>query len=154
MLRGGGLQAAKGAVLGLLQSAYLARSRVALLQCAGTQPHWQLLLARAPKHAAQWLSQLSAGGGTPLRAALEVACQAIAHAQQRHSTQPQRLIVLSDGRTREALQGLQPRCATLWIDSELAPVALGRGRELAQQISAQYVHVLDLPMAVTSSQSE
>lgn len=154
MLRGGGLQAANGALLGLLQSAYLARSRVALLQCAGTQPRWQTLLARAPKHAAHWLAQCSAGGGTPLRAALELACQAIAQAQQRHSTQPQRLVVLSDGRTRETLHGLQPRCSSLWIDSELAPVALGQGRALAQQIGAQYVHILDLPVAVTSSVSE
>ena len=35
-------------------------------------------------------------------------------------------------------------CPTLLIDSERAPIRLGRGRELARQLGADYQHIDDL----------
>lgn len=145
-LRGGGLSAAKGVVSALLEECYQRRALVGLVQVSGREPTMRLLPRRAPAHTAALLHALQGGGGTPLRAGLAQALMLLARQTRRDPGQQQTLILLTDGRTRQALADLRPSCRTLLVDMERGPVALGRGRQLAHSLGAEYVALDALPM--------
>jgi magnesium chelatase subunit D len=101
------LASAKGALLGLLETAYRKRDRVALIVCAGLQAILAVPPTRSARVAQRRLHGLPAAGRTPLAAGLEVARQ-LALREQRRSSQAISIILLSDGRCNVPHHGLNP----------------------------------------------
>ncbi|MFJ4348452.1 VWA domain-containing protein [Pseudomonas sp. NPDC089401] len=135
------LAQAKGLLAELFDQAYRQRARLALVTASGGVPQWQRHGLKASAALQPWLKALGAGGGTPLIAALEQARRWLQARQQAHPHEPQRCLVLTDGRLQR-WNAVQPMpCATLLIDMELAPVRLGRARQLAMQLQADYQHL-------------
>lgn len=143
--RHGALGKAKGLLAEMLAAARKQRVRVVMLEAAGTQPQW-LGQGRLASAALQdWLSGLGAGGGTPLVPALQEAAAWQARRQGLHPAENHRLWVITDGRIREWPALAPSACPALLIDIESAPVRIGRARQLAQALGAQYHHIDTLP---------
>jgi len=135
------LTQAKGLLAGLFDEAYRQRARLALLTASGDKPQWQRHGLKASAALQPWLQALGAGGGTPLPAALEEARRWLLARGKRLPLETQRCLVLTDGRLRQEAQ-LQPLpCSTLLVDMEMAPVRVGRARQLAEQLHAEYRHI-------------
>ncbi|WP_256584002.1 VWA domain-containing protein [Pseudomonas sp. SDI] len=135
------LSQAKGLLAGFFDQAYRERARLALLTASGTQPRWQQHGLKASAALQPWLAQLGAGGGTPLLAALEEARQWLLVRQKRYPDEQQRCLVMTDGRLK-AWEGVLPLpCSSLLIDMERAPIRLGRARQLAAALNADYRHL-------------
>jgi magnesium chelatase subunit ChlD-like protein len=145
MLRSGALAIAKGIAGALTAQAAAAGARVALISFAGGTARSRLD-SRAPSIASA-IGELGGGGGTPLRSAL---CKALALCQRpelAERTVEKRLWLLSDGRSREAVTDLRSRSSNLElhvVDCERGAVRLGRARELAAALNAEYRHVDEL----------
>ncbi|WP_225933084.1 vWA domain-containing protein [Pseudomonas maumuensis] len=135
------LAQAKGLLAGLFDEAYRQRARLALLTASGDKPQWQRHGLKASAALQPWLQALGAGGGTPLLAALEEARHWLLVRGKRFPQETQRCLVLTDGRLqhREHLQPLP--CSTLLVDMETAAVRVGRARQLAEQLHADYRHI-------------
>ncbi|MFK0310628.1 VWA domain-containing protein [Pseudomonas sp. NPDC090233] len=135
------LAQSKGMLAELFDQAYRQRARLALLTASGGAPQWQRHGLKASASLQPWLNALGAGGGTPLLAALG---QARRWLQARQKAQPhelQRCLVFTDGRLQR-WSAVQPMpCATVLVDMELAPVRLGRARQLAMELQADYQHL-------------
>jgi magnesium chelatase subunit ChlD-like protein len=139
--RGGALSQAKGLLAEVFDDAYRRRTRLALLTASGATPRWQHQGLKASNALKPWLDALGAGGGTPLRQALEQAGQWLAQRRKRYPAEQQRVLLLTDGRV-QAMPGLTPfECQSLLVDVETGPIRLGRARRLAEQLGADYQHI-------------
>ena len=128
----------KGLLAQLFDQAYRQRARLALLTASGGTPQWQRQGLKASAALQPWLQALGAGGGTPLIAALKQAQQWLQARRKAHPDEVQRCLVFTDGRLKQ-WEPLRPMpCATVLVDMELAPIRLGRARQLAQQLKADY----------------
>ncbi|WP_449432855.1 vWA domain-containing protein [Pseudomonas putida] len=131
----------KGLLAELFDQAYRQRARLALVTASGSAPQWQRHGLKASAALQPWLQALGAGGGTPLLGALEQARQWLQARRKAHPQETQRCLVFTDGRLQR-WDALQPMpCATLLVDMELAPIRLGRARQLAEQLQADYQHL-------------
>ncbi|MBK5534870.1 VWA domain-containing protein [Pseudomonas sp. TH08] len=138
------LSDAKGLLAQLFDDAYRQRARLALLTASGTAPKWQVQGLKASSGLRAWLDALGAGGGTPLVAALAQAQQWLTARRKRLPAEQQRLLVVTDGRLK-AWSGLPLLdCPGLLIDIERGPIRLGRARDLAGALAADYRHIDDL----------
>ncbi|MFJ7312043.1 VWA domain-containing protein [Pseudomonas sp. NPDC098747] len=138
------LSDAKGLLAQLFDDAYRQRARLALLTASGAAPKWQVQGLKASRDLRTWLDGLGAGGGTPLVAALSQAQQWLTVRRKRFPAEQQRLLVVTDGRLK-AWSGLQPlECPGLLIDIERGPIRLGRAKDLAGALDADYRHIDDL----------
>lgn len=142
--RHGALSRAKGVLAELFDSAYRQRVRLAVLQAGGREAQWLWQGRKASAELHRWLQELGAGGGTPLLDALQQANDWLLRRQRAKPSERQRLLILTDGRLRD-LPPLAPLpCPTLLLDTERAPIRLGRARQLAQALQADYQHIDDL----------
>lgn len=145
------METVKASVLGLLQDAYQRRDQVAVIAFRGERAELVLAPTRQVEQAERALTELPTGGRTPLAHALQLAAQTLL-AQQ--DTLTPLLVVLSDGRANIALDERQdPWHEALALAAELAArgtpalvldterdwVRLGRARELAQALQAEYL---------------
>jgi Mg-chelatase subunit ChlD len=146
MLRDQSLVAAKGVLASLMEIAYVRRVRVGLMQFAGQGVREIGPPQRAPKQVCGWLAGILGGGGTPLRQGLETAIRVLERERKRFPREQQTLILLTDGRSRDALDGIQIPCRTLVIDTERGPIRLGRCRQLASALNAEYLALDSLPL--------
>nr|WP_248919854.1 VWA domain-containing protein [Pseudomonas entomophila] len=135
------LAQAKGLLAELFDQAYRQRARLALLTASGNRPHWQRHGLKASAALQPWLQGLGAGGGTPLFAALEEARHWLLARRKRLPQEVQRCLILTDGRLRQWATPQPLPCATLLVDMELAAVRVGRARQLAEQLHAEYRHI-------------
>ncbi|KTC37846.1 magnesium chelatase [Pseudomonas sp. ABAC61] len=135
------LSDAKGLLAQLFDDAYRQRARLALLTASGRAPSWQVQGLKASRDLRHWLDDLGAGGGTPLSQALVEAGRWLEQRQRRLPAEQQRVLLITDGRlkTLPSAQGLN--CPTLLLDIERGPIRLGRARELAQRLGADYHHI-------------
>jgi magnesium chelatase subunit ChlD-like protein len=136
--RHGALSRAKGLLGQFFEQAYRQRARLAVLHAGGQQARWLWQGQKASAELRAWLQQLGAGGGTPLPDALHQAADWLARRQRQKPGEHQRLLILTDGRLR-AWPTLAPLpCPALLVDIESGPVRLGRGRQLAAELGAEY----------------
>ncbi|WP_210643892.1 VWA domain-containing protein [Pseudomonas sp. Tri1] len=131
----------KGLLAQLFDDAYRQRARLALLTASGTLPNWQVQGLRASAGLRSWLDGLGAGGGTPLLAALNEAGRWLMARRKRFPAEQQRVLVMTDGRVKEGLALPSMDCPCLLIDIERGPIRLGRARQLAGQLGAEYRHI-------------
>ncbi|MCF4996417.1 VWA domain-containing protein [Pseudomonas syringae] len=138
------LSDAKGLLAQLFDDAYRQRARLALLTASGATPNWQIQGLKAANGLRVWLEGLGAGGGTPLLAALSQAAQWLTTRRKRFPAEQQRLLLITDGRLKD-LSGLSAlECPGLLIDIERGPIRLGRARQLAGVLEADYRHIDDV----------
>ncbi|MBB1489433.1 ATP-binding protein [Oceanospirillum sediminis] len=142
--KSGRLAKAKAILLAIAQEAYLKRQQLAVLGFGNETTTVLLPRKRAPKELNQWVEALTAGGGTPLRQAIEDATAYLKQAIQRQPGLHSRCYLLTDGRSTCSLQDLELPGETVLIDTEQSVVKRGRGQELAQQLGAQYLPVAQL----------
>ncbi|KIY19011.1 VWA domain-containing protein [Pseudomonas amygdali pv. lachrymans] len=138
------LSQAKGLLSQLFDDAYRRRARLALLTASGDTPRWQHQGLKASSALSPWLDALGAGGGTPLSAALQQAGEWLAKRQKRYPAEQQRVLVLTDGRIKQLPVLPAFNCASVLIDIEKGPIRLGRARELASSLGADYQHIDEL----------
>lgn len=154
----GRLAQAKGALIGLLQTAYVRRDSVALISFRGESAEVLLPPTRSVAAARRLVDALPAGGGTPVAAGLLSALE-LARTAQRRSRQQVLLVILTDGRANVGLRAGKDRGAIAaelsHIASELlsegitsvvldtAPKFVSRGEacELAEILRARYVYL-------------
>ncbi|WP_256587660.1 VWA domain-containing protein [Pseudomonas sp. Irchel 3E13] len=141
------LSRAKGLLASFFDQAYRARARLALLTASGTAPRWQRHGLKASAALQPWLAELGAGGGTPLLAALQEARQWLVRRQKQFPGEQQRCLLLTDGRLSKSAALVPLPCASVLIDMESGPVRLGRARQLAEQLQADYWHMDQLDSA-------
>jgi len=145
MLGSGALRQAKGLVRALAARAGRERSPLALVSFGGVDARLELISERASISFDAALLALSAGGGTPLRRALELSielCSGVPAAPQ-----PPRLFLFTDGRSREAVDDLAAACRSIdlvIIDCERGPLRLGRARRVASALAGLLAHIDDL----------
>lgn len=155
------LAEAKGAVELLLQQSYARRDSVCIVAFRGAQAQLLLPATRSLVRAKRAMTGLPGGGGTPLAAALKMACEQAAQLKRQGVTPI--LVVLSDGRANVSLQGLGGRAQAqadaqvwvrqwqqsghraLWIDTSVQADA--QTQALACLMGAQY-----LPMPQVQAQ--
>jgi Mg-chelatase subunit ChlD len=142
MLRGGALAAAKGVARSLLNAPGSARTELALIAFSGAQASACIARASGPRLDRAG-DQLGAGGGTPLRRAL-IDALALGRRADRRGATTKRLVLFTDGRTREPTSDLRPlrdAFEVSVIDCERTRVRLGRARAIAHELDARYAHI-------------
>ncbi|YCH24046.1 VWA domain-containing protein [Pseudomonas sp. D1-3] len=143
--RHGALSKAKGLLAEMFERAYRARARIAMIDAHGAQPQWHWQGQKASAALQQWLSELGAGGGSPLIPALQQARDWLQRRQRLKPGEAQRLLVITDGRLREWPALPASPCPATLVDIECAPIRLGRAVQLAGELGADYCHIEALP---------
>jgi magnesium chelatase subunit D len=148
------MEAVKGAVLSLLTDAYQQRDEVSVISFRGESAQLLLSPTRSVDLAERNLRELPTGGRTPLPHALSVALETL-----EKTSMPPLLVLLSDGKANVALtDGNDPwqeslRFAgllaergvpALVLDTETGYLRLGKARQLAQAIGAEYLTLEEL----------
>jgi len=128
-----------GIVKGLCSSAYTKRNHFAVTHFGNNNVLTLFNPRRAPKNIEKDLIKLNAGGGTPLRKGLLSARQTLNKLQKEYSSQT--LYVFTDGRSREQVDDLIMPCKTVVIDTEKNTIALGKCKQLAKHLNAEYIHM-------------
>ena len=146
----GALSKAKGLLSEVFEQARRQRARLALLHATGRQAQWLWQGQKASAALQQWLAELGAGGGTPLFDALQQAADWQARRQRLHPGETQRLLIITDGRLRDWSALAPSACPALLVDIESAPIRLGRARQLATELGADYRHIDSLPLLAGS----
>jgi len=144
------VEAATGAVLGLLADAYLRRDRVSMLTFRGDSAEVVLPPTASVELARTRLAELPTGGVTPLAEGITAAL-AIA---RRAATDgwPPLVVLVTDGRAtgHEAAAKRAEAAAAdvaaanldvIVVDAEDGPTRLGLARQLATTMGARYVHL-------------
>jgi magnesium chelatase subunit D len=147
------MELVKGAVLGLLQSAYEQRDEVSVIAFRGPQAELLLSPTGSVELADRALRVLPTGGRTPLAHALVVAGEVFRRACSARTAGPALLVLLSDGKANVPLpdtagdpwqQALlvarelaSAGLSALVLDSDAGFVRLGRAAELAQALGAE-----------------
>ncbi len=129
---------AKGLVDRLARQAYAAREQIVVLGFGNDGVTSILPRRRAPKALRERLDAADGGGGTPLRDAVLRAARLIRQWRRQDTGLHVRTYLITDGRTRQSLDGLPPLGDCIVVDTEQAAVKRGRGALLAQQLGALY----------------
>jgi magnesium chelatase subunit D len=147
------MELVKGAVLGLLRSAYEQRDEVGVIAFRGPEAELVLPLTRSVDLAERALRLLPTGGRTPLPHALVMAGEVIGRTRRATPDVPSLLVLLSDGKANVRLPGtagdpwqqalLAARevaadgVPALVLDADAGYVRMGRAAELAQALAAE-----------------
>uniref|UniRef100_A0A7S4EHT7 Magnesium-chelatase subunit ChlD, chloroplastic n=1 Tax=Pseudo-nitzschia australis TaxID=44445 RepID=A0A7S4EHT7_9STRA len=158
------METIKGAVLALLTDAYQQRDRVGVIAFRGPRAEVLLPPTRSVELAEKQLQRLPTGGRTPLAHALSLTHETIHRVCRNEPDQAILLIVLSDGKANvplpddsssvsgsawEQTEHMAVRLSslavpTLFIDTDAGHVRVGRGKELAELLCADYLQLEDL----------
>ena len=143
---------AKGVLATITQQAYLKREQIAVFGFGNNAISPLMARVRAPKQIEDWLAQISAAGGTPIREGVEKVAEYCRVIKQQHSELAMRIYIISDGRSRASLQAIKFPGECVWVDTEQASVPRGRGKTFARQLGAIYVSLQDLLFQSKQSQ--
>lgn len=157
------MEAVKGAVLALLNDAYQQRDRVGVIAVRGPSAEILLEPTTSVELAERKLRRLPTGGRTPLAHALVLAHDTIHKSSSNESETVVLLVVLSDGKANVPLPGSSASggdawaqteqaaatlsskgVPTLFLDTDAGLVRVGRGKELADLLRADYLRLEDL----------
>jgi len=137
------LSLAKGLLAGVFDDAYRQRARLALLTASGNDARWQHQGLKASAALQPWLDALGAGGGTPLAEAINQAAEWSAVRHKRYPAEQQRVLIVTDGRVKHVPPLAPFSGPVLLVDIERGPIRLGRARDIARQLDADYRHLDD-----------
>jgi len=137
-LGGRRLGRAKGLVERLGRQAYAAREQLAVLGFGNDGVTELVPRRRAPKALPGRLEAAGGGGGTPLREAIQHAARLIRRWRRQDAGLRVRTYLITDGRTRQPLDGLPSLGECVVVDTEEAAVKRGRGARIAAQLGARY----------------
>ncbi len=138
---------AKGALIRLLEKAYVRRDRVALISFRGDRAAVLLPPSRSIELARRLLDGLAVGGGTPLAAGLKAALEL---AKQQTDASRTLAVLLTDGRANVgAAEELERACAalrdknmaSLVIDHRDRFAAAGETERLARLLAGRHVYL-------------
>ena len=132
---------AKGLILEVAKQAYLKREQLAIIEFGNDQVTEIMPKLQAPKDIESILDGLSAGGGTPMRQALEVTQSIIKKWKQSQPNLLVRNYLVTDGRTTDSMQGINLLDETVVVDIERSSVKRGRGQQIADTINAGYFNL-------------
>jgi magnesium chelatase subunit D len=135
---------AKGLVLQISKQAYLSREQLSILGFGNDQLDDILPRVRAPKTILNRLNQVTSGGGTPIKEALVHAEHYLLNLLRKIPQLAIKCYLITDGRTRQNIEGLTLPGQCTVIDIETSGVKRGRARDIAQTLGARY---LTLPVA-------
>ncbi len=155
------MEAVKGAVLALLQDAYQQRDRVGVISFRGPKADVLLEATNSVELAEKKLRRLATGGRTPLAHALALAQDTFQQVLLQNPEQAMLLIILSDGKanvplstdpsgdawkqTEQTASSLASLAIpTLFLDTDVGHVRVGRGKELAEILAGDYLILEDL----------
>ncbi len=154
------MEEAKGAVLSLLQDAYLKRDKVGLIAFRGQEAEELLPPTRSIDLARRLLAELPTGGRTPLAAGLAQAYEVARRQLLRDPCAIPMLVIVTDGRANASQNNEDPLAETarlasgIGLDMRLHPIVvdveqdgmvnLGLARRLAGQMNAHYFRMADL----------
>jgi magnesium chelatase subunit D len=165
---------AKGALIGLLQRAYLHRDSVALVSLRGDEARVLLAPTRSVEVARRLVDRMPGGGGTPIAKGLVCALEVARQARRRQSCNAL-LVLFTDGRANIGLRSvheIEPAARGALIEDELKQIgavlraegvravvvdtksrfiASGEARELAETLGAGYCY---LPLRQSKAISE
>lgn len=121
---------------------------IALLCFGNQQVEWLISASKASFNISKVLSSIQAGGGTPLGEALDEIQNYILKRQTSNTLEKQTLFLISDGRSRDNLDYLQLgkniETDIYVLDSEKSEIKLGKAKQLARTLNANYVNLADL----------
>lgn len=140
-LSGNQFSKAKGLILEVAKQAYLKREQLAIIEFGNDQVTEVIPKLQAPKDIESILDGLSAGGGTPLRQALEVTQSIIKKWKQSQPNLLVRNYLVTDGRTTDSMQGINLLDETVVVDIERSSVKRGRSQQIADTINAGYFNL-------------
>ncbi|ALM52052.1 AAA family ATPase [Halomonas huangheensis] len=129
---------AKGLVEALARQAYAAREQMAVLGFGNDDVSTLMTRRRAPAQLVKRLDTLRAGGGTPLRAAVQRAVNMIQQWRRQQPGLHVRTYLITDGRTRESVGDLPPLGDCIVVDTEQSSVKRGQAERIARQLDACY----------------
>ncbi len=128
----------------IYQQSYLQRHQFGLIGFGNNQVHWLIKPKRATQSAADHLSELPTGGGTPLALAIDMVDQVYQQSLKQPKKANLQIYLMTDGITRQTLPEVDWHCPTQVIDIERSRVRLGKARLLANALKADYCHIDDL----------
>lgn len=150
------MTAVKGAILSLLQDAYEKRDRIGMIAFRNNEAELILPVTRSIEAASKQLRDIPTGGKTPLADGLAKAYNVLHSEKRRNNDTLPVMIIVTDGRANESSIGLSAY-ADIWnecleaakliraagirslvLDTEQGFVKLGRSRELADALGAEY----------------
>lgn len=150
------MTAVKGAILSLLQDAYEKRDRIGMIAFRNNEAELILPVTRSIEAASKQLRDIPTGGKTPLADGLAKAYKVLHSEKRRNNDTLPVMIIVTDGRANEGSIGLSAY-ADIWnecleaakliraagirslvLDTEQGFVKLGRSRELADALGAEY----------------
>ena len=121
---------------------------IALLCFGNQQIKWLIPASKAPFNISEILSSIQAGGGTPLGEALNEIQHYLLKRQTSNTLEEQKLFLISDGRSRDNVDHLELgkdiEVDTYVLDSENSEIKLGKAKQLAHTLNANYVNLADL----------
>jgi magnesium chelatase subunit D len=149
------MEAAKGAVLDLLQDAYKRRDRVGLVSFRGDSAEVLLVPTSSVELAQMRLRKMETGGATPLAAGIERAMELLTAELRRDPKTVPWMVLVTDGRANVGLSGglgsedaraMAARLGetgihTLVLDTTEGLAATSAARELARAAGAEYVRL-------------
>ncbi len=153
------MQAAKGAILALLTSAYQNRDRVALVAFRNRQAEVVLTPTSSVLLARERLRRLAIGGATPFADGLQQAWQLVGNERQKNPGLQPLLVIVSDGEANVPLATgadvfheltdlaekiRKERIASIVIDSGTGPFGSDNLCRLATALGAPYRRVREL----------
>lgn len=146
-LSGQGLSQAKGVLKILSQHSYQKRRQLGIVTFGNERVSTLLHPQRAPYDIQDKLDSIRAGGGTPAIAAFNYAENLLNRQRYRHLECS--IFLVTDGRLDKsaAQHALWSAYPVTIVDIESSRIKLEQSKQLAEQTSAQYVHVSNLPPA-------
>lgn len=130
---------AKGVVIQISRQAYLAREQLSILGFGNDQLTNILPRVRAPKHIKNCLNEVSSGGGTPFKEALERAEKFLLKLLRKMPEMAIKCYLITDGRTRQNIKGFSLPGQCTVIDIENSAVKRGRAKAIADILGARYL---------------